>query len=156
MTASSIACLSVLIGGDCTLLLPQHYIAEVLPVSPVVPLPDSEEWILGMFSWRSHAIPVISMEVLLEQQQEAISSVYDFQALLIAKAITSKLEEPYYAFYSHAVPSIMSVTNDSINNESSANAQTSISAVVEIEDASYVIPDLTNIEYRISHSIVVR
>ncbi|MFV1992850.1 MAG: chemotaxis protein CheW [Acidiferrobacterales bacterium] len=47
-----------------SLLIPSAVVAEVVTVSNLIPLPAGPDWCSGLITWRSRALPVISIEVL--------------------------------------------------------------------------------------------
>jgi chemosensory pili system protein ChpC len=51
--------------GGLSLLLPSAAIAEVTSYSELDPVPGGARWVLGVFGWRSQAVPVVSFEALL-------------------------------------------------------------------------------------------
>lgn len=52
--------------GDLQIVLPGALIAQVMNgIGEIVPLPGTEDWMLGLTAWRSLAVPVISLETLL-------------------------------------------------------------------------------------------
>ena len=51
--------------GGIPLLVPSAIIAEVVNVPELVPLPFSQQWVLGVVGWRQRAVPVISFEALM-------------------------------------------------------------------------------------------
>lgn len=51
---------------DASLVIPSAMIAEVISVPErLTPVPLAERWLMGVFSWRSRPVPVISFNQLL-------------------------------------------------------------------------------------------
>lgn len=48
-----------------TLIVPSAAVAEVINPINMTPVPFSEPWLMGVIGWRTLAVPVISLEVLL-------------------------------------------------------------------------------------------
>jgi chemotaxis signal transduction protein len=58
--------------GAVTLLVPSACIAEVINLSgDLAPLPGASDWVSGVIGWRSRAVPVISIERLLNKPRSA-------------------------------------------------------------------------------------
>lgn len=51
--------------AEGALLVPSACIAEVVPMTALVPLPCPPDWVLGVTSWRTRAVAVIAFERLL-------------------------------------------------------------------------------------------
>jgi chemotaxis signal transduction protein len=52
--------------GGLQVVLPGALVAQVMSrFGVIVPVPDVEDWMLGLVAWRSLAVPVISLETLL-------------------------------------------------------------------------------------------
>ena len=47
------------------LVVPSATVAEVVNVSELLPQPGASDWCLGILNWRSHGIPIVSMERLM-------------------------------------------------------------------------------------------
>ncbi len=58
-----IPCLLVPLMG-ATLLIPTVTIAEMAPMQPAESIPDTPDWLIGLYHWRNQAIPLLSYEVL--------------------------------------------------------------------------------------------
>ena len=48
-----------------TLIVPSAAVAEVINPIDMAPVPFSEPWLKGVIGWRTLAVPVVSLEVLL-------------------------------------------------------------------------------------------
>lgn len=58
-----IPCLLVPMMG-ATLLIPTVSVAEMAPMQPAESIPDTPDWLIGLYHWRNQAIPLLSYEVL--------------------------------------------------------------------------------------------
>lgn len=50
---------------DFALLVPSALVAEVVHAAELVSIPYSENWVLGLLSWRARPVPIISFDSLL-------------------------------------------------------------------------------------------
>ena len=93
------------------LLAPNVTIAEIVPVSQVVPVQDAPAWYLGNCSWREQTIPLLAFEVLNGEDKPGVSSRSRF-AVINTTGIHESL--PFIAIITQGLPRLARVTEEEI------------------------------------------
>jgi chemosensory pili system protein ChpC len=128
---------------DGVLLLPNVSVAEIVPISRVVPQENAPEWYLGNCDWREQTIPLLSYEVLNGDPKVGVNS-----RSRIAVLNTTGLNEslPFIAILTQGLPRLARVTEDELTQRDDSDNK-----AVELMHVSWageeaVIPDITAIE----------
>lgn len=93
------------------LLAPNVTVAEIVPVSQVVPVEDAPAWYLGNCSWREQTIPLLSFEVLNGEDKPGVASRSRF-AVLNTTGVNESL--PFIAILTQGLPRLARVTEEEI------------------------------------------
>ena len=100
------------------LLAPNVTVAEIVPVSQVVPIQDAPAWYLGNCSWREQTIPLLSFEVMNGEDKPGVSSRSRF-AVLNTTGVNESL--PFIAILTQGLPRLARVTEEEITEREDAD-----------------------------------
>jgi len=103
------------------LLAPNVTVAEIVPVSQVVPIDDAPAWYLGNCSWREQTIPLLSFEVMNGEDKPGVSSRSRF-AVLNTTGVNESL--PFIAILTQGLPRLARVTEEEITEREDADNKT--------------------------------
>lgn len=128
-------------------ILPQATIVEVSQRPEVDLVPNSADWLSGIFNWRSERVPLLSFEKLCGRQaatREPNSRIVVLYALEGFRGLV------FYALELHAIPHPAALHADMIAgaNEELISSEF-IACNIQIGGQTGVIPDLKRIEYAI-------
>lgn len=123
-----------------SLLVPSAAVAEVINPTELSPVPGAPPWVLGVFGWRSHPVPVISFEALTGQP---VPKPAAGSKLVIFYPITGARDSEFYAVLSLSEPRPQSITEDSIEPEDPERLPDTpyIAAGLKSKGRLLVIPD---------------
>lgn len=93
------------------LLAPNVTVAEIVPVSQVIPVEDAPDWYLGNCSWREQTIPLLSFEVMNGEDKPGVASRSRF-AVLNTTGVNESL--PFIAILTQGLPRLARVTEEEI------------------------------------------
>jgi len=93
------------------LLAPNVTVAEIVPVSQVIPVEDAPAWYLGNCSWREQTIPLLSFEVMNGEDKPGVASRSRF-AVLNTTGVNESL--PFIAILTQGLPRLARVTEEEI------------------------------------------
>ena len=94
------------------LLAPNVTVAEIVPVSQVVPVADAPAWYLGNCNWREQTIPLFSFEVMNGEEKPGVTSRSRF-AVLNTTGLNDSL--PFIAILTQGLPRLARVTEEEIS-----------------------------------------
>lgn len=100
------------------LLAPNVTVAEIVPVSQVIPVEDAPAWYLGNCSWREQTIPLLSFEVLNGEDKPGVASRSRF-AVLNTTGVNESL--PFIAILTQGLPRLARVTEEEITEREDAD-----------------------------------
>lgn len=100
------------------LLAPNVTVAEIVPVSQVVPIQDAPAWYLGNCSWREQTIPLLSFEVMNGEDKPGVSTRSRF-AVLNTTGVNESL--PFIAILTQGLPRLARVTEEEITEREDAD-----------------------------------
>jgi chemosensory pili system protein ChpC len=100
------------------LLAPNVTVAEIVPVSQVIPVADAPAWYLGNCSWREQTIPLLSFEVINGEDKPGVSSRSRF-AVLNTTGVNESL--PFIAILTQGLPRLARVTEEEITEREDAD-----------------------------------
>lgn len=94
------------------LLVPNVTVAEIVPISQIMPVENSPEWYLGNCIWREQTIPVFSYEVMNGEAKPGFAARSRF-----AVFNTTGLHEslPFMAFVTQGLPRLARVNEEEIS-----------------------------------------
>jgi chemosensory pili system protein ChpC len=93
------------------LLAPNVTVAEIVPVSQVLPVADAPAWYLGNCTWREQTIPLLSFEVMNGEDKTGVASRSRF-AVLNTTGVNESL--PFIAILTQGLPRLARVTEEEI------------------------------------------
>ncbi len=105
------------------LLAPNVTVAEIVPVSQVIPVADAPAWYLGNCNWREQTIPLFSFEVMNGEDKPSIPSILTKEAPGVASRSrfavlnTTGAHEslPFIAILTQGLPRLARVTEEEIS-----------------------------------------
>jgi chemosensory pili system protein ChpC len=94
-----------------SLLVPNVTVAEIIPITAVVPVNDAPDWYLGNCEWREQIIPLLSFELLNGDELGDFNSSARF-----AVFNTTGLNEllPFIAIVTQGIPRLARVNQEEI------------------------------------------
>lgn len=100
------------------LLAPNVTVAEIVPVSQVIPVDNAPAWYLGNCNWREQTIPLLSFEVINGEDKPGVSSRSRF-AVLNTTGVNESL--PFIAILTQGLPRLARVTEEEITEREDAD-----------------------------------
>ncbi len=125
------------------LLAPNVTVAEIVPVSQVIPVADAPAWYLGNCSWREQTIPLLSFEVINGEDKPGVSSRSRF-AVLNTTGVNESL--PFIAILTQGLPRLARVTEEEITEREDADNKPFELMHVSWAGEEAVIPDVEAME----------
>ncbi|MEN0038195.1 MAG: chemotaxis protein CheW [Cellvibrio sp.] len=125
------------------LLAPNVTVAEIVPVSQVIPVQDAPAWYLGNCAWREQTIPLLSFEVMNGEDKPGVASRSRF-AVLNTTGINESL--PFIAILTQGLPRLARVTEEEITQREDADNKPYELMHVSWAGEEAVIPDVEAIE----------
>lgn len=102
------------------LLIPNVTVAEIVPMSQVIPVQDAPAWYLGNCSWREQTIPLLSFEVMNGEEKPGVASRSRFAVLNTTGQHDSL---PFIAILTQGLPRLARVTEEEITAREEAEAK---------------------------------
>lgn len=128
---------------DGVLLLPNVSVAEIVPISRVIPQENAPLWYLGNCSWREQTIPLLSYEALNGDPKVGVNSRSRI-AVLNTTGINESL--PFIAILTQGLPRLARVTEDEITQRADSDNKAFELMHISWAGEEAVIPDITAIE----------
>ncbi|MFC3114863.1 chemotaxis protein CheW [Cellvibrio fontiphilus] len=100
------------------LLAPNVTIAEIVPVSQVVPVENAPAWYLGNCAWREQTIPLLSFEVMNGEEKPGVVPRSRF-AVINTTGVNESL--PFIAILTQGLPRLARVTEEEITEREDAD-----------------------------------
>ncbi len=125
------------------LLAPNVTVAEIVPVSQVVPVQDAPAWYLGNCSWREQTIPLLSFEVMNGEEKPGVVSRSRF-AVINTTGQHDAL--PFIAILTQGLPRLARVTEEEITEREDADKKPFELMHVSWAGEEAVIPDVEAME----------
>ena len=129
------------------LLLPSASLSEIIDYRNPTEMPEGDRpaWLLGTVMWRQRAMPVISVERMLNQEFDANAPKLRI-AVCFGLGATGSF--PYIGLVARGVPRMVRVTESSISlaDSSPIEADWPVMARVNIQGREALIPDLSRAE----------
>ena len=134
---------------DGRLIIPRSCVAEVVGFQNPSEMPGAPPWYLGMFSWGSRQIPLISFEGTCGQ---TIPPLTGLTRVVVLFALGSQIEGGYYGMVSQGFPQLVRVNADVVKADPSRNfpERGPILCQVRMLNESPLIPDFECLEQMIS------
>lgn len=125
------------------LLAPNVTVAEIVPVSQVIPVQDAPAWYLGNCSWREQTIPLLSFEVMNGEEKPGVVSRSRF-AVINTTGLHDAL--PFIAILTQGLPRLARVTEEEITEREDADKKSFELMHVSWAGEEAVIPDVEAME----------
>jgi chemosensory pili system protein ChpC len=130
---------------DGRLIIPRSCVAEVVGFQSPSEMPGAPPWYLGMFSWGSRQIPLISFEGTSRTR------------VVVLFALGSQIEGGYYGMVSQGFPQLVRVSADILRPDPTRTfpERTPIISQVRMINEAPWIPDLERIEEMVAEETSV-
>ncbi|QKQ24880.1 chemotaxis protein CheW [Candidatus Reidiella endopervernicosa] len=106
------------------------------------------DWLLGTVMWRSLALPLVSMEVVLGQEAPEVDAR---SRIAVVNTLYQKQGMPFFAVLTQGIPRLVRASLDNLSPADSGGKQM-VSAEVTLDGESAVIPNLEQLEAAIKES----
>lgn len=130
---------------DRQLLLPGVCVAEVLRMQRIRPVKGLPDWHLGLLPWRGLILPVLSVERVLADADEAIPAPRANNALLVMNRTRALPGLGFYAILVRGLPRMLWVTIEDLDDVDGPLAAAAAGRVRVGQDEA-VIPRLAWLE----------
>lgn len=126
------------------LLLPNAAVCEVVSYRQPDPVEGAApDWVLGRFSWRNHAMPLVSYETLLEQEPGEIGHR---ARVAICNTLNGDPLMPYIGILLNSAPHLVRITGEMIEAQAETPEPRMVKAAVSVSGVAALIPDLDALE----------
>jgi chemosensory pili system protein ChpC len=126
-----------------SLLVPSATIAEVVNVSTLAPIPLGQVWLLGAISWRTMAVPVISIEALFGQAPLAANAL---SKAVVFYPLSGRAHWEYFAVLSSAEPRPQPLDASAIAVPPAELPKSYVAAGLKIGGQTMWIPDFEGLK----------
>jgi len=132
-------------------LLPNATVSEVITFAVPEPVPNAPNWLLGRIRWRGWRLPLVSFARLAgysDTEGELGAKV------VVLKALGGNAKLPYFAMLTQGFPRLVTVSHDALAESGDGEEQApGVLMPVMLRDDPAVVPDLAQIEQRISDAL---
>lgn len=133
-------------------LLPNATVSEVITFAVPEPVPNAPNWLLGRIRWRGWRLPLVSFARLAgysETEGELGAKV------VVLKALGGNPKLPYFAMLTQGFPRLVTVSHDSLTDSAAEGDEQPPGVLIPVilRDDPAVVPDLAQIEQRISDAL---
>ena len=132
-------------------LLPNATVSEVITFAVPEPVPNAPDWLLGRIRWRGWRLPLVSFARLAGYA----STEGELGAkVVVLKALGGNPKLPYFAMLTQGFPRLVTVSHDQLVEAGEGEEQPpGVMMPVLLRDDPAVVPDLAQIEQRISEAL---
>ena len=132
-------------------LLPNATVSEVITFAVPEPVPNAPDWLLGRIRWRGWRLPLVSFARLAGYA----STEGELGAkVVVLKALGGNPKLPYFAMLTQGFPRLVTVSHDGLVASGEPEEQPpGVLMPVLLRDDPAVVPDLAQIEQRISDAL---
>lgn len=124
------------------LLLPNVAVAEIITWTDPEKPEESPPWYLGTVDWRGISLPVISLELMNDEETEDAGQG---RRLAVINGV-GEYNKSFYAISVQGIPRLVRVFPEELGNEEEATEDKAFDMLVMVSGERAVIPDLTNVE----------
>ncbi len=121
------------------LLVPSALVAEVVNVAPLQPIPLSETWSLGLMSWRSRPVPVVSYDALLGDAPPAVTPR---SKIIVFYPLEGRAPSEFFGIVSTAEPQPRTFQDGQALSNTVENNSPYLAMSVQLDKGVASIPDL--------------
>ncbi len=123
-------------------LLPNSAVAEILSYSAPEPLKKAPAWVLGEMAWRGWQVPVINVDLLLNEGGRNSSSITSKSRILVIKTLGESTQVNYIGLVIQGLPRLKKVTVHSLIEKRTDKLPETLFSEVSIDDLQAFIPEL--------------
>ncbi|VUD67532.1 hypothetical protein TDB9533_03840 [Thalassocella blandensis] len=128
---------------DHILLLPNTTVAEMSPMKPLMSLPDTPEWMMGLYEWRNIHVPVVSLESLNKGGRPPMNPQGRI-AVLNSTGVSDKVA--FIGIHTQGIPRMSRVgEEDIIENTETTKREFDLMAV-KVGMEEFFMPDVVRIQ----------
>lgn len=133
---------------DETALLPNAAIAEVIGFKDPTPIDDGPDWFLGYIEWRDKKVPLISFEAVSGNK---VHTPKKNSRIAILNTLNGNAQIPYVGILTQGIPSLAIVQEQGLEDKGAVDeGRQTVSAFVELGGVEAIIPNIDEIEQRLS------
>lgn len=133
-----------------SLLVPSTCVAEVVSRSTYVSVPLSPDWVLGVMSWRSRPVPVISLEPLIDpgsvqsgiQNSDGTGAQRRGSKIVIFYPLPGRNPWEFFGIVTSAEPQSRVIDSGEGSVVAAVPGNKIIAMTIQVGDAALAIPDL--------------
>lgn len=123
-------------------LFPNSVVAEILNYSLPEPLKKAPAWVLGEMAWRGWQVPVINVDLLINEGSSTSNSATSKSRILIIKTLGESTQVNYIGLVIEGLPSLKKVTAQSLIEKRTDGLPETIFSEVTIDDLQAFVPEL--------------
>jgi len=127
---------------NVVLLLPNTAVVEILPQAELTPLDNVPQWLLGVFTWRSFKLPLLSFEGLADGL--IVPSPY-IGPIAVVNRISAASTQPFFAILMGKYPRLKSIEEQDLT-EVFMPEQPWYLRQVTLEHETVCIPNFSGVE----------
>ncbi|MEE4361213.1 MAG: chemotaxis protein CheW [Pseudomonadales bacterium] len=127
------------------ILLPNVTVAEVLRMQRIRPVKDAPRWQLGMLPWRGRAVPVLSVEMLLEDERYQLPPPSANHALLVMNRTRPLDGMDFYAVRVAGAPRLLWIAEEDLDPVDGLLGPAE-AARIRLGEEAALVPRLTYLE----------
>jgi chemosensory pili system protein ChpC len=133
-------------------LLPNATVSEVITFALPEPVPNAPDWLLGRIRWRGWRLPLVSFARLAGYTNTEEGELG--AKVVVLKALGGNPKLPYFAMLTQGFPRLVTVSPDSLLEAGDGeDVAPGVLMPVTVRDDPAVVPDLAQIERRISDAL---
>lgn len=128
---------------DHILLVPNTAVAEMSPMKPLMNLPDTPEWLMGLYEWRNIHVPVVSIESINRGGRPPMNPQGRI-AVLNSTGVTDKI--PFLGIHTQGIPRMSRVGEDDITENEDAISRDFDLQAVKVGMEEFYVPDIVKLQ----------
>lgn len=128
---------------EVKILLPNTAVAEVIAYASPEAVENAPNWLLGNIVWREEKVPLLSFELLVGKQEQAISRI------AVLNTLNGNPDLPYMALSIQGIPQLRLVQESGLVVTESDSETDAVAASIDFAGESVLIPDLDALEQKL-------
>ncbi|QEP43719.1 chemotaxis protein CheW [Ectothiorhodospiraceae bacterium BW-2] len=133
-------CLSLPVALSEPLIVPNAAVAEILPYSEPERMRDPPKWLLGLYHWRGHSMPLITLQPLLERQK--VPSPRQHRRIAVMNQLCADSRRPFYGIALDEVPHQLTIGSTTLSARGEVLQNQPLLQRVSYLGIPYAIPNL--------------
>lgn len=143
----AVHCLLIPIFGE-SLLLPNAAVAEVVAYTDSEPATNAPDWFLGHMKWRDLRIPLISFEAATGGK---LAPLQKHSRIAVLNTLNQNKQLSHFGIVTQGIPHLQVVQEKQLSrDESPSDPKNSIADYVVLNGETVLVPNLDDLEKRLS------